>query len=1087
MSDDERSGAPEDPEDILRALARDVRNTAALQALVPLTPALREQLADRAIEYANESANNHMLGGDEPRPGAPSEPRVRPERRRAMIAAVALAGGLAAAITVYVARVGPPAPRLAEYTMLVEGEQRTRGSAAPVSAEPIAVRPETRLVIRLAPAQPERDALLRVLLVRDGRAVLLDPVIARSRSGGFEITEPAAELFGDQRDGPGELVVVLGRSLPDDDEVRAVARTSAARTELQVRRRAIAFTGFSHTAAGALLGGCHAVFAGPGPPRCETAPGAALALWIDAPVTAAVEIDLDGARLALAPEARGGGSRFAIDARAGSLSVALDDRAIAAWELVPAAHFAAIEASDRARAAGQLDDALAALETAAPSTEPARLELEIEIIRRRAKLARLRGDAVAERSLRDRAVALSRTLGLVSVESDETVAILYGLREQHALGEAARLLPALDAHGTLYAEGAVRRDLIDGLIASELGDLGAALGAFRRALATADRIGDTADRAALLAPMADVLQLLGRERDARGLIDAEIERAGREAEPCARADALTNAGWLLRDSAPSAAQHLVDQAVDLARERCTHRLAIAMVNQGWLLAAAHRLVESRHVLQALESIAGLERDGLVETWARRLEAEILLGEDPSRAERHAHQLAVHAAALCSPELAYEAHLLLARAQVALARPAEAAEALRAAERALTRWSRLVPLGEGRDTFFARHDQLALAAIPFFVAELRRGTAGADLALSATVRASIARFVDSLAAGGRARARAERGERTPQPFSRRPGHASDGSSGEPVAGACAVLDAEARASDPPLGPLHGDALLVHPTQHGWIVIAWRRGALAFRELPASSTDGDPAALSARFADAAAPLLRGAQRVHLHVHRSIAALPLDRRLAARLAVPVAFAVEAPPRRAEAQCHGARRALLVSNPQRNLWEASQSAPQIRGALARIGLAVDALDGPAATRAAIVQRLADPCTVLFEYDGHAGAPHRSVSAPGDRIDDALLLAGGEVLTAAEVLELDRVPPAIVLDGCTTAAPEGLGLAHAFVLAGASQVIASLDDLSADAAARFTRDLFDDAPPEAELDLVSLFGRAIGRADLAAMRVYER
>jgi hypothetical protein len=162
------------------------------------------------------------------------------------------------------------------------------------------------------------------------------------------------------------------------------------------------------------------------------------------------------------------------------------------------------------------------------------------------------------------------------------------------------------------------------------------------------------------------------------------------------------------------------------------------------------------------------------------------------------------------------------------------------------------------------------------------------------------------------------------------------------------------------------------------------------------------------------------------------------------------------------------------------------VRDALARLGFAVDTLDGPAATRAAIEQRLADPCTALFEYDGHAVAPHPP-GASIDRIDDALLLAGGDTLTAADVLALGRVPPAVVLDGCTTAAPEGLGLAHAFVLAGASQVVASLDEVPAEEAARFTQQLFDGAPPQIALDLVPLFARSIARADLTALRVYER
>jgi cellulose synthase operon protein C len=791
--------------------------------------------------------------------------------------------------------------------------------------------------------------------------------------------------------------------------------------------------------------------------------------------------------LARRAEPRADGSAFTLDGQPGALSVVLGDRAIATWILAPARQFAPVQASDQARKEGRLDEAEAALDAATPTSDEERLE----IIRRRAKIARRRGEVAEERARRDEAMQLARTLGRVSVESDEMYAVLFGLRDQHALGEAAHLLPVVDAHGAIYPEGAMRRDVMHGTLASELGDLGAALAAFQRALTTADRIGDRAERAAIQAPLADVLQLLGRESEAGALIDAERKRAELDPDVCVRVDALTNAGWLLRDRDQAVAQTLVDRAAALANESCAQLLPIALVNQGWLLASARRFREARAIHRRL---ATLQHNTRVATWMVRLEAEIVLGEDPARAERHARMLADHAAALCSTELLYEAHLLHARALAALDKPAQAADALRAAERALTLWSRLVPLGEGRDAFFERHDQLARTAIPFLLAQVRAGIAGADLVLAATVRSSIARFVTSLAEGGRARIRARRGEpsrdRTSQLFAqmleRWPGRAAAAVPRGPAPAVCAVRDAAALVEGAPFTepPAH-DAVLVHPAPGGWLVVVWRPTGIQLREL-AGAPAADRAALAARIADAAAPLLTSASRVHLHVHRSLATLPLDRALAARLAVPVAFAVDASPRPREAACPGPRRALLVTDPRRNLGGASAAAPVVHQALVRVGFAVDHLDGPAATRAAIEQRLADPCTALFEYDGHAVAS-RGLGAAGDRIDDALLLAGGDTLTAADVLTLGRVPPAVVLDGCTTAAPAGLGLAHAFVLAGADQVVASLDEVGAEPAARFTRLLFENAPQGNALDVVPLFASAIARVDLAALRAYER
>jgi tetratricopeptide (TPR) repeat protein len=978
--------------------------------------------------------------------------------------------------------------------------------------------------VTLAAQHPERDALLRLVFVRSGRAILLDAPIAQARPGSFAIAGPAAELLGPQSDGPGELVVVLGRELPSDEEVRGMALRSPAGPvdHLQVLRRAVVLEGFSHTAIDVLLGGCRAVLELPGePPRCEVAAGARLHLWVGVPTTTAIAVAVDGRAVELSAQPRGGGSGLDLDvdlgAATGSLSVRIGDREIAVWQIAPAATFDQVRIADSALRAGKLEDASAALDAIAADAPPGQ---RLEVVRRRAKIARRRGELGREREWRDQAVAIARSLGRVSVESGETVAILDGLMKQHALAQAVQLLPRLDAHGTIYAEGAVDRAFYHGVLASELGELGAALGSFQRALVVAERIGDATGRSMILGSLADVLQSLGRDREALALIDAEIQRGTQDADVCARVDALTNAGWLLRDVDPRRAQQLADQAAGLAVESCRHLVPITLVNQGWLLAAARRFGDARTVLDRLARIQR-DHDGRVTTWLLRLEAETVLGEDPAGAEHYAQHLAARAAELCSTELAYEAHLLRARALVLLGRHDEAASAFAQAERALTLWSRLVPLGEGRETFFQRHDQLALTAIPYFLEQVKRGRPGARLALAVTLRHSIARFVTSLEGSERVRARAGRGDmgrdRTTRQFeqtlARWPAiHGAKQHAGDAVAGVCEARDAAAVAGDAPvLGtpPLHA-ALFVHPAPQGLLVLAWRGSSIDFREIPRAGASEPFDQLSARIAEAAAPMLAGAGRVHLHLHRSVAALPIDRSLARTLArtlahspaplrghidTPIAFAVDAPSRSPATPCSAARRALLVTNPQRNLWAASESARAIQGDLARIGFAVDTLEGAAASRAAIEERIADPCTALFYYDGHglAGAEQPTPGRqPGglarDRSDDALLLAGGDTLTAADVLVLHRVPQAVVLNGCTTAAPEGLGLAQAFLLAGAAQVIASLDLIPADDAARFTTKLFADSSPGAdEIDLVRLFARATSGADLPALRVFER
>jgi len=1108
-------GAPgEDPggdpggadDDLLRRAAREIRATKSLQALVPLSASEREQLVDEAILRTFGAANA-------PAPRSAPPLLLRPRFRARSVKTVLTASfALAAAVALYLHDGRRSVEPLAAYSMVVEGEQSTRGATAPLDTrdERVKIHPETRLVVTLATQQPERDALLRLVLVRNGHATLLDPPITRGKAGNFAIEGPAAELLGVQSDGPAGLVVVLGRALPTDEEIRALALRASeeAPRHLQVMRRAILLEGFSHTAIDVLVGGCSTVLEAPGAPgrvlpRCEIAASARIHLWVGVPVTTAVAIHVDGQALEPHGEARGGGSAFDVDvpARTGVLSVRIEDREIAAWELAPAVTFQKAQASYAAIQAGKLDEAAAHLDAIAAEVSP---EERLEIVRQRAVIAYSRGELDQGQEWRKQAVVLARSLGRTSVEIDQSVAILYGLRAQHAFRQAVQLLPALDAHGMFYAEGVARREVIHGLFASELGDLGAALGSLQRARAITDRIGDTVDGVALLAPLADVLQSLGRDHEALPLVDAEIQRGEPGADDCTRAEALTSAGWLLRDLDPAKAQQLVDQAADLAAASCQRLVPITLVNQGWLLAAAHRFGDARAVLSRIARVQQAP-DARVTTWVLRLEVETVLGEDPAKAEQFAQHLAARAAALCSTELAYEAHLLHARALVLLDRPDQAATAFAEAERALTLWSRLVPLGEGRETFFRRHDQLALTAIPFFLEQVKRGKPGARLALAATIRHSIARFVTSLVGGGRARAREERGEtdrdhtwkqfaQTLDRWPARPGTKQH--PGDAVAGVCETRDAEARAGDPALtgAPAHA-ALFVHPAPQGLLVLAWRGSSIDFREIPRAGSHERPDELSARIAKAAAPMFAGAPSVHLHVHRSLAALPLDRSLAALVAVPIAFAVDAPPRSPGASCPGDPRALLVTNPQQNLWAASDSARVIRGDLERMGFRVDTLEGAMATRAAIKARLADPCTTLFHYDGHgiAGAQRGASGSPTggltrDRTDDALLLAGGDTLTAADVLGLPRVPAQVVLNGCTTAAPEGLGLAQAFLIAGAAQVVASLDKIADDDAAKFTRKLFAGAPSGAATpDLVSLFSRAMSGADVPALRVFER
>ncbi len=302
--------------------------------------------------------------------------------------------------------------------------------------------------------------------------------------------------------------------------------------------------------------------------------------------------------------------------------------------------------------------------------------------------------------------------------------------------------------------------------------------------------------------------------------------------------------------------------------------------------------------------------------------------------------------------------------------------------------------------------------------------------------------------------------------------------------------------------------MHPGPRGFLTVVWRGSSIEIGEVPRLEAPEAPAALAARIADAVAPRLSGAARVHVHAHRSLASAPLDRSLAARLQVPVAFAVDAPPRAPGAACTGALRALLVTNPRSDLWGASTAAPSVRADLARMGFTVDTLEGAAATRAAILPRLADPCTALLHYDGHGLAP-AGRAAPGDPGVGAATIAPTTRCSSPKATSSRRPAcsgsPAYLRPWCSTAAPPPRPRASASRTPSSSRAPCkssrrrSTTSAAAGADSRrlferappsagFTTRLFERASPALGLDLVSLFARTVATGgEVTALRVFER
>jgi CHAT domain-containing protein len=205
-----------------------------------------------------------------------------------------------------------------------------------------------------------------------------------------------------------------------------------------------------------------------------------------------------------------------------------------------------------------------------------------------------------------------------------------------------------------------------------------------------------------------------------------------------------------------------------------------------------------------------------------------------------------------------------------------------------------------------------------------------------------------------------------------------------------------------------------------------------------------------------------------------------------VAVEYALDLPAAR-PAIASGA--ALVVSDPTDDLPATRVEAAAVAVRLRDAGWSVVRVEGRDATSARVRQEL--PRAALFHYAGHG------LFAGHDGIESALPLASGGSLTLGDIFALGATPSRVVLSGCDAArttesdGAEGLGLAQAFVLAGADFVIApwrKVDDASAATlSAALAKDLSRSADGAEVLRAAQNRLRAASDPSWAAFRVVAR
>ncbi len=870
--------------------------------------------------------------------------------------------------------------------------------------------------------------------------------------------------------------------------------------------------------------GCERVLRGP---VCALGERRRVRLWIGPPPGAVILIDARPP--AAPPEPVVGGLRVEVEVPPGARETVVEARLGARrWTArLAVAGGGSPEWFAAARTALGSGDLAAARQLVAPglaAAAPAERGLALMVA---ARVDLAGGDPARGEQVLRQAIRAHRRSGDLAAEIRDTALFAYRLIGRREFTAARAWLDALpDPAG--HADSGFLEAYHLGLLASHLGDLRTGLRQMRAAEDHAARAGLVREQVMAAEVLARELQRVGRAGASRAIFAALESRVGKDLPPCDRAQLRNNRAWasiLAREAGAPAAdpRPLLAEVLRLFEEQCAAfaarederlnvriNLALANLQAGDVAAARRWLAEARR-LRA-------EPGATFELWLADLEARALLAGGEARRALAIYQgLAQRARAVQSPESAWRAAYGEARAHEALRDVPGALAAYAAAERQLERESLLVAVDEGRDTFVGqredgtrRHLDLLLREgrdeEALVVARRARSRALRDLRLAGRLAslapAERAAWERAIAAHAAAREEldraAEEAWRLPAGEARRAAEEA-GRRLRALRGAIDALltrfDAPRDASGGALAaPAAGEVLLVyHPLPEGWVGFAAdAHGVVARRLGRLDAAIEAPVLLAERLLAPFATPIRRARRVRVLPYGALRAvdfhaLPFggEALLAAR---PVVYGLDLAAAPAAAPgATGGERALVVGDPRGDLPGARTEARRVRAALTagRPGWTTELLLGREATGPAVRRALAG--SALFHYAGHAVAAGWESSLP---------LAGGGRLTVDDVVARPRVARWVVLSGCATGATsaesagESMGLAHAFLSAGAEAVVAAARPLAdreaAVVVAAFYAELARAGSPEEALRRAQLAVRGRGGAGAwASFRVF--
>jgi hypothetical protein len=739
------------------------------------------------------------------------------------------------------------------------------------------------------------------------------------------------------------------------------------------------------------------------------------------------------------------------------------------------------------RKSGHLAEAREKLAGARESAEPSTRTSASSLL---ARIHLAAGEARGARELAE-AAAEHRAAGRLSEAlSDELASAFWLVFSGRRYAEAEAALGRARALVSDYPEGRARLAAYEAMLAYETGRLAEAGVLLRVSAAASERLGLTTYRASLVPLEADVALALGRLDDARRLTAEGEALGGKLGEPCDRATLDMNLGWVhLRIGELAGANananaslrrgaELSTQALTLFREACPRPLFVAntLTNLAYgRLAQGDEPAALALVAEARRTLA--EPDAETQLVWLEVEGRTAHGEPAFAAFRRMRDLAT---ALRSPLGALRAEALLGRALADAGQREEAERTFAEAARRRDALAFTLPLEGGRLGLLAARDEatwsqlaLRLRGEPRGAADLaRRSIARALRALAWTEQLTSlppekrARWNDAVAAYRAEKARIAANAGTLWTLSEaelatraEAERAHEARLTEALAAAALAEGHEAAAAenDAPLrGPQAGELIVVmHPLPEGWVAFGIDAAGTEVVRLAEATEPEPPEKLAERLLAGLAPAIARATSLRFVVHGALRdvdfqALPFEGEpLIARRTVTYGLDLPSFARSLARPFEPRGTAMVVADPRGDLPHARDEAARVTAALASGGARVTDLAGGAASYERVVEGLGCGELSRLHFAGHGRFAGESGLASG------LALSGGAWLTVADVLTMPSPPVEVVLSGCETARaaagerPVGVGIAHAFLLAGSRSAVAATRPVGDDLARR--------------------------------------